>query len=232
MTSQNNYYLVQSYGGNFTLHDFTKKAHLMIEAGQLSTKEWRKAVRVIFRQMVEAVEFLHKHRTVHFDISLENFLISDAEVTIRDVGHQSQITFKEHTLKVKLCDFGLSQVFDTDSDFHSHNFVGKPAYFSPEIANRDAHGFNAKSNDIWCLGVCLFMLSVGGHPFQSSLKSDPAFQLIVDDADGVKKLLQRWKMIHYVSAELIDLIQATLRYEANRIDLDGMKESAWLKATK
>ena len=53
-------------------------------------------------------------------------------------------------------DFGLSSVFSPNSTFQSRKFVGKPSYWSPEVSQRKA--FNAKSNDIWCLGVTLFMM--------------------------------------------------------------------------
>ena len=90
----------------------------MIEAGQLSISEWRKTTKIIFKQMVEAVEFLHRHRVVHCDISLENFLISEAEVLIKDNERGiPQIHFVEKSIQIKLwcvtlcvCTFSLFPV--------------------------------------------------------------------------------------------------------------------------
>ena len=77
------------------------------------------------------------------------------------------------------------------------------------------------------LSLSLFMLAVGGHPFQTSLETDASFKLIV--GGGAMKLLKRWKMNHYVSKEMVECIQSTLRYEIDRVDLEEMKQSEWLK---
>lgn len=229
--SQSNYYLVQEFGGKHTLHDFARKVHRMIESGKVSIADWRETTKVIFQQMLEAVDFLHSHNCCHFDLSLENFLISEVEVELKENERgQSQIGFVADTIQIKLCDFGLSRVFEKGSDFQCRRFVGKPTYWSPEIASHDDHSkFNAKSNDIWCLGVCLYMLAVGGHPFQTASAEDASFKTIVND--GVEMLLKKWKMNHYVSSEMAKCMRLLFRYEGDRVDLEGLRQSEWLNQT-
>merc|ERR1712154_596366 len=102
--------------------------------------------------------------------SLENFLISDVVV---NVWSDNKITFCTDTIQVKLCDFGLSEMFEAGNDFRSNKFCGKTNYRSPEINKKVI--FCAKSNDIWCLGICLFMLLIGRSPWSTAIDSDPIF---------------------------------------------------------
>lgn len=104
MDSRNNYYLVQEFGGIYTLYEFTKRAHRMIEAGQLELAEWRRTTKIIFKQMVEVVQFIHRHNVAHHDISLENFLISETDVVISDNNGRgsSKIYFVDNSIQIKL----------------------------------------------------------------------------------------------------------------------------------
>lgn len=71
------------------------------------------------------------------------------------------------------------------------------------------------------------MLAVGGHPFQTSSRTDNSFKLMM--SGGVAKLLGKWKLTHYVNLEMAECIQSMLKYEGNRADLEGVKECAWLR---
>ena len=59
---------MMEYGG-FSLLEFVDKAHkLYISKGHLSPAKWHKTVKVIFNQMVEAIEYIHSKNVCHFDI--------------------------------------------------------------------------------------------------------------------------------------------------------------------
>ena len=114
----------------------------------------RKVTKVIFAQMVECVAYLHSRNICHFDVSLENFVISNVMISTLD---SDQFTFCGlDDIRVTLIDFGLAEVFAKDSTFQSTKYCGKTVYQSPEItANMKSKrkSFNAKANDIWCLGI-------------------------------------------------------------------------------
>ena len=106
-----NYYLQMEDGG-VSLFDFVKKAHRFIQCGQLKLTEWHKVVRVLTKQMIECVSFLHSLNVVHFDISLENWLINDVQVEVD--SHQSKcpkLRFVTADIQIKLCDFGRCRLF-------------------------------------------------------------------------------------------------------------------------
>ncbi|KNE62995.1 CAMK/CAMKL protein kinase [Allomyces macrogynus ATCC 38327] len=64
---------------------------------------------------------------------------------------------------VKLVDFGLGTGYDPDG--YRHTAVGSPGYFSPEIA-RGAE-YVGPEVDAWSLGVVLFEMTTGMHPFSA-----------------------------------------------------------------
>eukprot|EP00483_Globobulimina_turgida_P007858 UN07873 len=109
--SNTNYYFVMEYGGHM-LFDFVVRVHRYIESNKLSISEWQKFVKIIFKQILDAVEYIHNKNVCHYDISLENLLISDVEVVL-DVN--GQIKFCLDNIQIKLCDFGLSEQFISDN---------------------------------------------------------------------------------------------------------------------
>ena len=87
--------------------------------------------------------------------------------------------------------------------------------------------FDAKSNDIWCLGVCLFMLSLGGMPWSRSSESDKAFNKIM--SGGITKLLRAWKRRHYVDDQLLLLFGSIFKFEDERAGIKQIKQCSWFK---
>ena len=148
--------------GGYPLFDFVVKAHRLIAIGHLSVADWIKMVKVIFRQIIECVEYLHQHGVIHFDLSLENMLINDVQVDVMDKGEITQMSIRYETAQIKVVDFGLAEKFGDTVDFSSNKYCGKTRYQSPEITKQKAM-FDAKSNDVWCMGVTLFMLVVGSY---------------------------------------------------------------------
>jgi len=238
MKSNVNYYLVMEDGGR-SLFDFNLKVHEYVEAGKIRMAHWHSLCRVMFRRMVECLEYMHSMKVCHFDVSLENFLLNDLSVEYNEDATEMTFVFDEEddaTVQVKLCDFGLAECFAAadqkaeETDFRTKKFCGKQTYQSPEISN--FYGgtglFDAAKNDIWCLGVSLFMLITGSAPFESSAEEDPYFQLIINGK--MKVLLESWGKSHYVNEPLLALFRAVFKYEADRASIADIKNSKWLRS--
>ena len=112
-----------------------------------------------------------------------------------------------------------------EAAFQSTKFCGKPNYKSPECAKGEA--FNAKSNDIWCVGVCLFMMVIGGNLYSAASKEDKSFVQVMEGKLG--QMLSSWKRRHYVDEQLLDLLQRIFRTEDDRISLDQITKHQWLQ---
>jgi len=76
--------------------------------------------KLIFRQIIEALQYIHSQGIVHRDIKLGNILI--------DLNNN-----------IKICDFGVSKQVRKGELLHDH--CGTPAYISPEILKNQVRNF-------------------------------------------------------------------------------------------
>eukprot|EP00127_Corallochytrium_limacisporum_P000022 Clim_evm1s2 gene=Clim_evmTU1s2 len=106
----------------------------------LSENEARK----YFRDVCSAVAYLHSRNIVHRDLKLENLLLDNE-------GH------------IKLIDFGLSNFMSKPERMNT--LCGSPMYMSPEMYIGGQ--YDGPEQDIWSLGVILYVLVVGRFPFDS-----------------------------------------------------------------
>ncbi|XP_063078204.1 hormonally up-regulated neu tumor-associated kinase homolog A [Engraulis encrasicolus] len=97
------------------------------------------------RQILSAVEHLHRHGIVHRDLKIENFLLD------------------EHN-NIKIVDFGLSNTLKAESMSAEllSTQCGSPAYAAPELL---AHKKYGPKVDVWSVGVSTFAMLTGTLPF-------------------------------------------------------------------
>jgi PAS domain S-box-containing protein len=104
--------------------------------------------REFMRQIVSAVDHMHKHGVCHRDLKLDNILL-------------------DSNGRVKIIDFGLGNFFDAkSSDCLMTTFCGTPDYAPPECWLRKP--YRGPELDIWCLGIILFIMATGYIPFNTS----------------------------------------------------------------
>eukprot|EP01084_Bolivina_argentea_P238144 400091_1 len=213
------YWLVMQDGGE-CLFDFIQKGQELIQSGCIDASEWEKVTTVIIKQMIECIQYIHSKNVVHFDISLENFLINDVGIVIlsNKNGKVNKIKFKTDDIKIKLCDFGLAQKF-TKKDCFSNRICGKKQYKSPEVCYQ-VKGFNAKQNDIWCLGVCIFILATGGCPWGMAHESDDIYVYAMQYSIG--NLLKQWNI--NINKNIIVLLDSIFRFETERANINEIKK--------
>ncbi|KAJ3445248.1 map/microtubule affinity-regulating kinase [Anaeramoeba flamelloides] len=99
--------------------------------------------RKYFRDIICGLDYLHFHQIVHRDIKPENLL-------------------KDKDGKVKIADFGVSDIFEKDDKFTST--AGTPAFLPPEICSGKKN-FSGKDQDIWAVGISLYYMVFGMLPF-------------------------------------------------------------------
>uniref|UniRef100_A0A0D3QVL6 non-specific serine/threonine protein kinase n=1 Tax=Lymantria dispar multicapsid nuclear polyhedrosis virus TaxID=10449 RepID=A0A0D3QVL6_NPVLD len=96
-------------------------------------------ISLIAYQLIDALQALHKHNVVHNDVKLENVLYRRFE-------------------QIYVCDYGLCKIAGSPSTFE-----GTVDYFSPEKINKHAAAVHF---DWWAVGVLLYEISTGKHPFK------------------------------------------------------------------
>eukprot|EP01083_Nonionella_stella_P020590 57095_1 len=186
-----NYYLVMEHGGD-SLFNFIVKGHQCLSQGHITLDEWHRFCKFAFKQMIECIQYIHSQKCAHLDVSLENFLINDVDVNFTQFasGKKSRIQFQLDSVQIKIIDFGLAEMY-TENEFASNKYVGKRNYKCPEICSETAN-FSSKSNDIWCLGICLFIMMFGSSPWNKAVLKDPNFNNIMCDNGNIAQILKVW----------------------------------------
>lgn len=113
---------------------------LLLQKRIISEEE---ASQLMFK-VLKAINYMHSNDIVHRDIKPENIIID------------------EHG-DPKIIDFGFSR--DTwGGKRQLKTIVGSKIYMAPEILKDDPQGL---PNDIWALGVILYLMLTGVYPFHS-----------------------------------------------------------------
>lgn len=156
-----------------------------------------KSARPLMRQLFEAVRYLHEKRVVHRDLKLDNVLVSP-------------------TGQVKLIDFGFS--IRSQKSQRLKLFCGTPSYMAPELSSKSS--YLGPPVDIWALGVILYRVLVGRHPFRGSSERELFLRV-----NRLKQIIPRGLL----SPEAIDLINSLLtKSSASRPTIDEVIDHPWL----
>ena len=99
--------MIMEYAEGGELFDY------IVSKGRLSEQE----AAFFYYQLIEGIEFLHKHKVAHRDIKPENILLD------------------KDCKKIKIVDFGLSNIYQ---DSHENEVMletacGSPCYAAPEM---------------------------------------------------------------------------------------------------
>jgi len=165
--------------------------------------------RKYFKQLVEAVSFMHSKGCCHLDISLENILIDETNDCI------------------KLCDFGLSRSFLNENKPFPGSPIrpGKLNYIAPEIVSYQP--FHGDKADSFSLGIILFMFLTGFPPFKMASSKDPCFRYFISGRIDI--VLREWKLLDIIPVDARDLLSKIFVQSENRLCAKDMVNHPWLQ---
>lgn len=157
---------------------------------------------MIFRQILEAINYLHAHGVCHRDLKPENLLFA----TVDDNS------------SLKLIDFGLSKIFGSE-DSKMKGAVGTTFYMAPEVMN----GVYNEKCDVWACGVILYIMLCGKPPFYSQDENDLK--------QKIKTMVYNFDYPEFkkISQDAKDIISSILVDQDKRPSAAQLLETNWIK---
>ena len=194
-------------GGN--LFSFLKKHRKVSE----------KTAKLLYKQIILGIKYMHEKNIVHRDIKLENILI--------DLNNN-----------IKICDFGIGRVLSSPEQ-PLFDQCGTPMYIAPEIllCSKD-EGYKGFPVDIWSSGIVLYILLSGTLPFSfknSSLSLEESDDSHINEDNNSIELQYSIinkdpKEIENISEEAKDLLNKLLiKNPDDRITIEEILEHPWMK---
>lgn len=105
-TDKDTHIFIYEYMSGGTLYEFMQQKHLKLEESE---------IKAIFKQLLQALKYLHSHNIIHRDLKLDNIMFKT----------------KGNIKSLKLIDFGYATFL---SDTKNMKFrCGTPGYVAPEI---------------------------------------------------------------------------------------------------
>jgi serine/threonine protein kinase len=165
--------------------------------------------KLLFAQILEGVDACHKAGIVHRDLKNENIMVSSDFV-------------------LKVADFGYATKMEGESgNGVLRTKLGTKNYCPPELLlDKPYYGV---PNDVFCLGVLLFIIVTRKAPFCKASKIDPYYRYIYhNDFTGYWNALS--KSVGSISDEFKDLMVKLICYEPlNRLTIEEIKAHPWIK---
>merc|ERR1719397_1906756 len=205
-TIQAEVWLVLEWANERDLHRHVR-SHFRRSASTRSRREiekWQSKVQRIFCDIFAAIEYLHKKDIVHRDISMENVLL---------------ISSQPGEVVPKVTDFGIAVKLGQPGQ-KFNKCIGKRRYWSPECA---CQWYNGKANDVWCLGITLFVTLTSVHPYEKI--GDYIFGKLV--GHGVTPYLQWVDRLYLVTEDAQKVLSFMLVYEKFRKSCSEILEMTW-----
>ena len=141
-------------------------------------------VQLIFKQLIDAVKYLHNHNIIHGNISLENIFVSfDSEESLDDLYFKSA--------KFKIGKFGKSKVVE-----------GNELCIGNELLDTNSELNSESKAEIWSLGLLCYELLVGTKPIQANSKEEFIEQLKQGKCKIPKKLQLSKESICFINSML------------------------------
>ena len=155
---ENKFYTVMDFaeGGELT--------YLLKDKGALNEDEAKK----IFKQIYEAVCYIHSRNIIHRDLKPNNILFLDKEKT-----------------HIVIIDFGISGM--SNGNQKEKIKAGTTRFLPPEIVGGEEFSSSQKL-DIWALGVILFLMVEGCYPFNGKSTKEIILAILKENIEFNKKI--------------------------------------------
>lgn len=181
-----NFNLVMPYYGKRDLYELYSEIDLR------SINYYRK-LEIVY-EILDCIKTLNEFNIIHADIKMENFVVCH-----------------EFPLKLKIIDFGLSEIIKEDEEFVKCNMMkGTREYVSPEMFyNKELY----RNSDLFSVGVLVFSLWTNAFKYNPNAL-DPGPCLF----GNFRRMLKYIKNI--IPEKILYLLKSTLAVQSKRTTVD------------
>jgi calcium/calmodulin-dependent protein kinase kinase 2 len=120
-------------------------------------------IRCWFRDMILGIEYRMYTEQPSYRGSLLNSQVHAQGIIHRDLKPDNCLITEDDVLKI--VDFGVSEMFDKDTDMNTDKNAGSPAFMPPELCVAKHGHVSGRAADIWSMGITLYCLRYGRIPF-------------------------------------------------------------------
>ena len=174
-------------------------------------------VQYLMRQLVSAINYLHKNKIIHRDLKLDNILVHFPT-------EQDKINSNILSAKVKIIDFGFATKLKSSHQDLTNTILGTPSNMDPkmlrnmELRQHSQEGYN-ESVDIWSLGTLCYEMITGKLTFFGRNMNELY--------EKVK--LGNYKLPLWLSKEAVSFLNGMLQYdEKKRYSSDDLMKHDFL----
>ncbi|KAL6084092.1 hypothetical protein STEG23_006007 [Scotinomys teguina] len=179
----------------YSVLEFVQKEDLWVQVkdkGRLPEDEAQK----IFGQIVSALKYCHDHDIVHRNLKPKNILLDEEG-------------------NVKLTDFGLATTCRAGTLLKE--ICGTMIFNAPEKVLREA--YDGRKGDVWSLGVLLFYITTGYHPFEGSTMEETVRNITTAS----------YSIPDHISGQLENLIHQMLMVAPERRpSIENIQQHPWV----
>ena len=187
----------------YTVMDFAEGGeltYLLKEKGTLSEDEAKK----IFKQIYEAVCYIHSQNIIHRDLKPNNILFLDKERT-----------------QIVIIDFGISGM--ANGNQREKIKAGTTSFLPPEVVSGEEFSSNQKL-DIWAMGIILYLMVEGCYPFDGKNTKEIIMSILRGKLEFDKKI----KISNPLKTLIGGMLEKNYRF---RIDDDSDLFNKWFDYT-
>ncbi|ELP88364.1 calcium-dependent protein kinase, putative [Entamoeba invadens IP1] len=157
----------------------------------------------VFMQLVRGIHYLHSHNVIHRDLKPENILLKEN---------------RPYPI-IKIADFGMAR-----NELFGTTACGTVHYAAPEVILPKKGGLRySKECDVWAIGIILYIILSGTHPF--SMDNENLLYKQIEKADF--NFENHWSN---VSQTPKDLIKKMIVFDpSERATTEELLNSEWIE---
>jgi len=211
-----NYFLITKYGG-ISLFEYIKHYHTLLQNNEININIWLQHIKILFKQMIDHLKWLHSNGVCHMDISLENMTIFGSQFKDGKFINHGQVYFIDYGLAIDFNEYNLD--INGNLTYMYDKNVGKSRYKAPELFFNSM--YDCRLVDVWSLGICMFVGMSGVFPYDLPINTDNGFKCLING--NIKQLLIANHKSDYMDNDVLNVLNKMLCINSKRCYINDIQ---------